>query len=70
MDTLADEILRWDKETRAILLSIKRIVKYFGTDEEYEWIVAVLSLRGRASCVSGSGIARGDGAGHGPQVQV
>lgn len=23
MDTLADEIVRWDKETRAILLSIK-----------------------------------------------
>jgi hypothetical protein len=42
MDTLADEIVRWDKETRAILLSIKKIVKYFGTDEEYEWMVAVL----------------------------
>jgi hypothetical protein len=41
-DTLADEIVRWDRETRAILLSIKRLVKYFGTDEEYEWLVAAL----------------------------
>jgi len=41
-DTLADEILRWDKEARAILTSIKRIVEYFGTDEEYEWLLAAL----------------------------
>lgn len=44
MSTLADEVLRWSNETRAILVSIKRIVEYFGTEEEFEALLAALRL--------------------------
>jgi hypothetical protein len=45
MHTLADEIVAWVNETRAILTTIKRIVEYFGNDAEYEWLSAALCER-------------------------
>jgi hypothetical protein len=44
MSTLADEVLRWNNETRAILISIKRIVEYFGTDDEFDSLLAALKF--------------------------
>lgn len=44
MSTLADEVLRWNSETRAILVSIKRVVEYFGTDGEFDALLAALRL--------------------------
>ena len=44
MSTLTDEIIRWINETRAIIISIKRIVEYFGSDEESESLLAALQL--------------------------
>lgn len=44
MNTLADEVLRWTNETRAILASIKRVVEYFGNDDEFESLLAALQI--------------------------
>ena len=44
MRTLADEAVRWIDETRAILASIKRVVEYFGSDDEYESLLVSLHL--------------------------
>jgi hypothetical protein len=43
-DELATETLRWIAETRALLVSIKRLAEYFGTDEEFESLLAALML--------------------------
>jgi hypothetical protein len=44
MSAMANEVLRWSNETRAILVSVKRIVEYFGTDDEFESLLAALKL--------------------------
>ena len=44
MATLTDEVVRWSNETRAILVSIKRIVEYFGSDDESESLLVSLRL--------------------------
>lgn len=42
MSTLEDEVLRWADETRSLLVSVKRVVEYFGDDDEYESLLAAL----------------------------
>jgi len=39
-----EDILQWVNETRSILVSIKRLVEYFGQEEEYESLLASLVL--------------------------
>lgn len=45
MSTLKEEdVLQWVNEIRSILVSIKRVVEYFGDEEEHESILASLAL--------------------------
>jgi len=44
LEELEEDVLRWLDETRSILVSIKRIVEYFGDEDEYESLLASLVL--------------------------
>lgn len=44
MSALGEELLLWSNETRAIMVSIKRIVEYFGNDEEFTLLREAMKL--------------------------